>query len=131
MTTTTGRGLRVTGKSAIFTEDGTRAYAYSGLLASTNGDITTGPTMIEFINGPDPLLVELSYNDTEIALYARYVRFLLNDVAIMDYVSDGAPPFYGDTQWKLIVPPTTEFKVIANINGVTDKMSIMLTGKTV
>jgi len=129
--TTTGRGLDVTSKFAIFTEDGTRAYAYSGLLASTNGDISTGPTMIEFINGPEPLLVELSYNDTEIALYQRFVRFLLNGVIVMDYVSDGAPPFYGDTQWKLIVPPTTEFKVIANINGVTDNMCILLTGKTV
>jgi len=131
VTTTTGRGIAVTGKSAIFTEDGTRAYAYSGMLAATNGTISSGPTMIQFINGPDPLLIKLSYNDTETSNYTRYLRFLLNDVIVMDYEIGGGSPDVADTIWKLIIPPTTEFKVIANINGVTDTMCILLTGKTV
>jgi hypothetical protein len=120
-----------TGPQKGLSRVGDKVYAYSGLIPATNGTISTAPTMLEFVTGRQPILVELSYNDTEVANYARYIRFLLNNVTVMDYVTDGSPHYFIQSVWKLIVPPLTELKVLANINGVTDNMSILLTGESI
>ena len=107
---------------------GKHCFAFSGLLPATNGTISSGPTMLNFTSGKKFLRVRVYYTDTEVGNYGRYVRFLINDTIVMDWVSDGSPPLSTDSAWQFIIPPNSRFEAIANINGVTDNMGLMLNG---
>jgi len=107
---------------------GDHCLAFSGLIASTNGTIGSAPTMLDFATGDKFLRIKVYYTDTETSNYTRYIRFLINNNIVMDWASDGAPPLSTDSAWQFIIPPFSRFEALANINGVTDNMGLMLNG---
>jgi len=114
MTTTTGRGIAVTGPQLIFSEDGSRCYAFSGQHTLNNSTAT------HFEFAPHKHLIEGQYQITYDMTNMDNNRMsgfdiYFNDVLVVELKStyqDGEAtvplPFY------FSIPPLTAVKIIAS-----------------
>jgi len=128
MSTTTGRGIAVTGPTLIYTEDGKNSYAYSGAIVST--DSATPIQMLKYITGPDPQMSMFQFFDVLITDKERVFKVTLNGIAIIQNNYDGSDPsFPYNGKFHVLVPPTTEVEVLANINGAAANMFVTMKAK--
>jgi len=115
MTTTTGRGLAVTGPKLIFSEDGKSCYAYSGTYQS----LASITVMFEFQSKSDYIIGDLTLNaaidyttgNINAGVVTGY-RVSFNDIVVtiikVEGGSENAPSYA--TQ-KFLIPPLTTVKL--------------------
>lgn len=132
MTTTTGRGLAVTSPQLIFTPDGTRCYAYSGIKVLNNNTVT----FFEFISGEQPLKVKVQWylEITGNVASSKNFNFVISINGI-DVINTGGRsgqthPFYDVDPMRLIIPPTSTVKIESTTNNTANvNTSSVLVGK--
>ena len=131
MTTTTGRGIAVTGPQLIFTDSGKHAYAMSGLI-NADENLTT---LLDFQSGAGP-----QYIEAWIQIYASTtqaddyeVNILFNEVKIIssEYEKSYSGQFVNGIPRRIIVPPLTRVQVtVQNTQGTTHAdWSAVFTGR--
>jgi len=132
--TTTGRGLSVTGPKLIFSEDGTRCYAYSGAVVIANSETT----LIEAQSKSELIKFrwEWNYTTTGDAISTDDYTFFvyLNDVVLTAVVTSTSDRFNENAKYKeFLVPPLTTIKITAlnKTDTTTHNCYSSLTGKTV
>jgi len=127
VTTTTGRGLAVTGPKLIYTDDGTRCYAYSGVI-NASGETTylEDSTTSSYIECEIQALTDQANGDD------FNIKFYLNGIIVgvaHAFFFSNATYVVGAAKWKLLIPPHTDFKVTIQNSGTADEWAVMLIGK--
>lgn len=117
----------ITGPSLQYYGD--HVYGYNKQAATNSVMNDTAPIMYDCHTGDKPVLINVTYTDTEQGGYDRYVRFSIDEEQVIDYRHDGSPVFSDQWRWKLFIPANCRLQIRANINGVVDEMSIFITGK--
>jgi len=135
MTTTTGRGLPVTGPTLIFTENGKYAYAFSGLVLTEDGALTA--TALEFTTGKKPIkgLFPWATDFDQLSAGATYmITIYLNDITVYRFRSKNEAG-RAQSDWDPIpffIPPLTTVKVDVNTSSTANvNWTINFMGKTV
>jgi len=128
--TTTGRGIAVTGPKLIYTPDGERCYAYSGIF-SISGSSSADNTLLKISskNNYIKARIQLSWADNTGA--NAYFEAKMNDVSIIKNKWDdaGSASFVVDP-YILIIPPQTDLKILLGSasSGAVD-VAVTLIGK--
>jgi len=136
MTTTTGRGLAVTGPKLIFTDSGQNCYAYSG----TFGSLDTFLTLLLFTTYESPIKGTFTFNAPINATVAAsggaaVYQIKFNDVVVAlgkadsrDLRVDAMPPVR-----ELIIPPLTTVEMIGRCeeDNASELITATFTGRTI
>ena len=118
MTTTTGRGLAVSGPKLIFTDNGKHCYAYSGAISFDD----SGTVGISFQSGEDYIVAKLNIDVTTSSADDVTVTMALNDVNVYQ------PQFFDANHeipqpLNFIIPPLTTLTIT-----FTNSDSTVMTG---
>jgi len=116
MTTTTGRGIAVTGPKLIFTEDGNHCYAYSGAI--TMASANTEYAALEFTSGSDYIIGDVDFRNVTINTNNNTVaKWYLNDKLVFQAESESSETATPGLKGVIIIPPLTKFKMTVQADG--------------
>jgi len=135
MTTTTGRGLSVTGPKLIFTDNGKHCYAYSGTFpaSSTTAEMFNFKTGSEAIKGEFTLNGQIRYVAGSAGGHSVF-QISFNDVVVhltkCDTSGNDSPV---QTFQKVIIPPLTTVVVdcISGEDTATELLTSTFRGSVV
>ena len=124
MTITTGRGIAVTGPKLVYTADGKRCYAYSGVIDPATGEVTylEFTTSNETIKGTIEVNADWAGgggNNFSIKIYLNGVNVVYERDTANNYVA-------GTLEFHFILPPVTTLKV--DLGGLNADANANFTG---
>ena len=133
MTTTTGRGLAVTGPKLIYTDDEKHAYAFSGWLAVATGADTL---LLDFTTNQHPTEITLYWGfNYDLLENGKYfgIDILLNGVRILrpraeQRISGSGHGTELVDEIKFIIPPTTRCVINAQTDDGGTEAGCMIVG---